>query len=189
MNPITHAFMGWCLAEAVPGSGRREKAAIVLASLAPDLDGLGLPVELLTRDGSRPLLWWSEYHHVLGHNLLFAVAVSVTCAAIATKQRLVVALMAFAAVHLHLLGDVVGSGGPDGYAWPISYLYPLSDDPRLAWSGQWALNAWPNIAITIAMLIATFVLAWRRGYSPVMMLSQRADAAFIENLYLRVPRR
>ncbi|MGZ8812133.1 MAG: hypothetical protein ACXW29_13415, partial [Thermoanaerobaculia bacterium] len=61
------------MADSVPKIGDRERAAIVIASVAPDLDGFGLLFELATRDTARPLLWWSEYHHALGHNLLLAV--------------------------------------------------------------------------------------------------------------------
>lgn len=188
MNPITHALVGWCLAEAVPRIGGRERTAIVLAGIAPDLDGFGLPVELATRETDRPLLWWSEYHHVLGHNLLFAVVVAVIAGAVSRSRKLTVGIMAFLAVHLHLLGDLAGSRGPDGYEWPIPYFYPFSDQPQLVWSGQWALNAWPNFAITILLLVATFVLAWSRGYSPVSLFSRRADSAFVGSLRARFPR-
>jgi inner membrane protein len=158
-------------------------------SSCPDLDGFGLPVELTTRDTATPLLWWSEYHHVLGHNLLFAVVVSVICAVISRSRRILVGVLAFVAVHLHLLGDLAGSRGPDGYEWPIQYFYPFTDQPQFVWSGQWELNAWPNFAITIVLLIATFALAWSNGDSPVGLISERADAAFIETLRRRFPRR
>lgn len=179
MNPITHLLTGWCLAETVPGLGRREKALITAAAVIPDLDGLGMIAELATRNSSDPLLWWTEYHHVLAHNLPFAVLVMVAAAFVARTRRLVTAALAFVAVHLHLLGDLVGSRGPDDYQWPIPYLYPFSSDPQLSWSGQWYLNAWPNIAINTALVIVTIVLAWRRGYSVVSLLSTRADRAFI----------
>jgi hypothetical protein len=40
--------------------------------VAPDLDGLGIIPELLTRNTSHPLLWFSQYHHSL-HTLAFAL--------------------------------------------------------------------------------------------------------------------
>ena len=178
MNPITHALTGWCLAEAVPRLDRREKAIVTLAAMTPDLDGVGAIAEVATRDTGHPLLWWSEYHHLLAHNLLFAVIVGVVSAALA-RSRLVTGTLAFVAVHIHLLCDLAGSRGPDGYEWPIPYLYPFSMWPQLAWSGQWRLNAWPNFVITAILLLLTFVLAWRRGYSPVGLLSPGADRAFV----------
>ena len=77
MSPITHFFAGWLLASVSPTGRpttltRREKALIVAAAVAPDIDGLGIIPELLTRNTSHPLLWFSEYHHSL-HTLAFAL--------------------------------------------------------------------------------------------------------------------
>ena len=204
MNPITHALSGWCLAEAVwrtgtlacpdrqdclSSTGRRDRAVVVASAIAPDLDGFGMVPELLTRNSRDPLLWWTDYHHLLAHNLLFALVAAALGAMLASAHnRVKVALLAFAGVHLHLLGDVIGSRGPDGYQWPIPYLYPFSDSVSIAWDGQWVLNAWQNIAITIALLVATFALAWSRGYSPVGLFSRRADAAFVATLRRRLTR-
>lgn len=187
MNPITHGLTGWCLAETAPRLTNRQRGIVVLASLSPDLDGLGIVPELLTRNGQRPLLWWSEYHHLLGHNLAFACLVAALAGVAARTNRALTTLLAFVAVHLHFLGDLVGSRGPDGYEWPIPYLYPLPS-PELSWSGQWKLNSWQNILITLFLLGITFFLAWRRGYSPVGLFSARADRAFVAALRARFPR-
>ena len=40
----------------------------------------------------------------------------------------------------------------------------------------------------LASLVATLVLAWRNGYSPLEMVSQRADRAFVAALRQRFPR-
>lgn len=89
--------------------------------------------------------------------------------------------------HLHLLGDLVGARGPDGYQWPIPYLLSFSDAWQWTWQDQWALNAWPNFVITIAMLVVTLYLAWMRGYSPVEMASSAADRTFVGALRHRFP--
>lgn len=187
MNPITHALTGWCLAETTPRLTNRQRGIVVIASVAPDLDGVGIVPEFLTRNGPRPLLWWSEYHHLLAHNLAFACLVAAVAGVAARTNRALTALLAFVAVHLHFLEDIVGSRGPDGYEWPIPYLYPFRS-PELSWSGQWKLNAWPNIVITIVLLGVTFALAWRWGYSPVGLVSSRADRAFVAALRARFPR-
>ena len=186
MNVITHALSGWCLAETMPRLEWRDRAIVVASAVAPDVDGLGMIPELLTRDSREPLLWWTEYHHVLAHNLLFALVLATAAFALA-RHHVRTALLAFAAVHLHLLGDVLGSRGPDGYQWPIPYFAP-SHSFVITWDGQWTLNAWQNFAITVALLAITFVLAWSRGYSPVGLFSHRADAAFVGTLRARVPR-
>ena len=77
MSPVTHFFAGWLLASVSPTGRpttltRREKALVVAAAVAPDIDGLGIVPELLTRNTSHPLLWFSEYHHSL-HTLAFAL--------------------------------------------------------------------------------------------------------------------
>ena len=96
------------------------------------------------------------------------------------------ALLALTAFHLHLLGDLVGSRGPDGYQWPISYLFPFSTAWRLTWSGQWTLNAWPNMLLTLLVLAFTLYLALRYGRSPLEIVSPEADRAFVAKLRRRL---
>jgi inner membrane protein len=184
MNPIEHLLIGWCIASIAPSLDRRDRALVTAAAVIPDLDGLGMLVELPTRNTSHPLLWWSEYHHLLAHNL--GAAIIVTLAAFAlSHRRWLTASLACLAFHSHILGDLVGARGPDGYQWPIPYLLPFSRTPELVWNGQWALNAWQNFVITGAALTITLVLAYRRGTSPVGLLSPGADQRFVETLRAR----
>ncbi len=193
MNPVTHYLVGWTLANAAGSASaaesdreaRRERTVIALAGIIPDIDGLGIVPEFLTRNTSTPLMWFSEYHHML-HNLTFAVAVAVAAYFIAARKW-TVALLAFVSFHLHLLGDLIGARGPDGAQWEIPYLSPFTDSVQLAWKGQWYLNAWPNFVITGALLALMFYWAWRRGFSPLEMVSRKADAAFTATLRHRFP--
>src|SRR3954468_7702977 len=121
MSPVTHFFTGWVLANCA-GLQRKDRALVTLSCVVPDVDGLGIVPEILTANSSHPLLWFSLYHHSL-HTLVFAVVVSALAAALA-KRRWITALIAFLSFHLHLLEDVLGSRGPDGYQWPIPYLKP-----------------------------------------------------------------
>jgi len=181
----THLLAGWMVANARE-LDRRDRALVTLAGVAPDLDGFGYPVQALTRHADHPLLWYRDYHHVLGHNLVFAAIVASACAALA-HRRPAAAALAFLSFHLHLLCDVIGSRGPDGDQWPVPYLWPFVRDLAWTWSGQWRLDAWPNFAITIALIAATLLLAARRGYSPVGILSERADRAFVQAVRRRLP--
>lgn len=185
MHVGTHFFAAWMLA-APPALSRREQALICFAGVAPDLDGLGIIAEMLTANSARTLAWYSEYHHVLGHNLLFAVLVALAAAALA-RRRALTALLAFAAFHLHLLGDLLGSRGADGYQWPIPYLWPFSNAVQAAWQGQWMLGAWQNTAITVVLVLAAVWLAWRLCRSPMGIFSERADAGFVRTLRNRFP--
>ena len=152
MNPMTHFLAGWLLANS-DGLAPRERAAVVIASIVPDLDGVGIIAEKLSAASGRPLFWWSDYHHVFGHNLLFGIIVAAVV--FMTTRRYLAGILAFVAFHLHLLGDILGARGPDGYNWPINYLYPISGAWKIAWKGQWAFNAWPTFVITASLLAMT----------------------------------
>jgi inner membrane protein len=173
---------GWVLANSA-SLGRRDRALVTLASVVPDLDGLGIVVDLVTRHTQHPTDWFATYHHSL-HILVFAVVVTGISFLISTR-RWATATLVFVSFHLHLFEDLVGSRGPDGYQWPIPYLTPFSKAADLTWRGQWALNAWPNFAITMGLLLLTFYLAWVRGFSPLEMISSEADAVFVRALRKR----
>lgn len=193
MSPVTHFFAGWLIAGGTSLS-RREKALIVGAGLAPDLDGLGAIPEFLTRNSAHPLPWFSLYHHSL-HTLAFALACASLAWLFSTAANFTfgpkilgrprpaypwkTAFLALLSFHLHLLCDLIGSRGPDGYQWPIPYLAPFSNAFQLGWQGQWALNAWPNFVVTILLLLATFWLAKRYASSPLEFVSEKANSAFI----------
>lgn len=217
MSPLTHFIAGWLLASVSPTGRptvltRREKALVVAAAVAPDLDGIGIVPELLTRNTSHPLLWFSQYHHTL-HTLAFSLVCTLAAFLIAgplarhssgspkmvlqknaTKSDRAVpthpaltALLVFLSFHLHLLCDLIGARGPDGDQWPIPYLKPFSNSIQLTWHGQWALNGWQNFVITGIFLLATLWLAWKYASSPLELVSQPANQALIQTLRQRFP--
>jgi inner membrane protein len=208
MSPVTHFFTGWLLASASPALTKREKILVVTAAVVPDIDGFGLVPELLTRNSAHPLLWFSLYHHSL-HNLAFALFCTVVAFFIASRpnatnhnhpastqpssthasstQPWLTAGLVFISFHLHLLCDLLGARGPDGYQWPIPYLKPFSNALEFSWHGQWALNGWQNFLFTGLLLVTTFWLAWKNGSSPVELFSPSANQAFIHTLRQRLP--
>jgi inner membrane protein len=125
--------------------------------------------------------WYERFHHLLLHGIPGALLCTAlfTCFA---SERWRAAVLIFVSYHLHLLGSR-GSGVTD--IWPIHYLAPLSNDLTFAWSGQWTLSGWQNTTLTVALMSYAFVLAVRRGYSPVGLFSARGDAAFVETLRRR----
>jgi inner membrane protein len=184
MSPITHFLTGWVVANCAK-LDRRDRALVTWACVVPDVDGFGVIADFLTHNRPHPLDWFSLYHHRL-HTLLFSLLVALF-SYIWAEQKWKTALLALISFNVHLLQDLVGSRGPDGYQWPIPYLYPFSNRVQLYWRGQWALNAWPNLAITLALLLASFWLAWRRGFSPLEMISAKADSNFVAALRRRFP--
>jgi inner membrane protein len=184
MSPVTHFLTGWVFANCAK-LDRRDRAIVSIACVAPDVDGLGIIPELLTRNSAHPLLWFTLYHHSL-HTLAFAIVVAVLAFTLAARWK--TSLLALLSFHLHLFEDILGSRGPDGYQWPIPYLAPFSSSVQLVWRGQWGLNAWQNVAITLVLLFVTLWLAWWRGFSPLEMISTRTDHAFVSALRHRFPR-
>ena len=208
MSPVTHFLAGWLLASIrskdTPLLTRREKALVVAAAVAPDLDGLGIIPELLTRNSSHPLLWFSRYHHSL-HNLGFALLCTAAAFLIANQSNFafgpairgrripthpwLTAALVFLSFHLHLLCDLLGSRGPDGDQWPIPYLAPFSNALQLTWQHQWALNGWQNFSFTLLLLIVTLLIAWKFASSPLELFSGQANHSFVQVLRRRVSSR
>lgn len=180
MNPVSHLLISWVVADTA-GLTRRDRVLVTLAGVAPDIDGLGIIAEILTEKTTAPLLWWSKYHHVVCHNIGFGLVVLAVAASFSLmKWR--TAFFTLLAFHLHLFCDFIGSRGPDGYQWPIPYLFPFSDRWQLTWESQWELNAWPNLLLTALILAATIYFSWKKGYSPIEIFSKRADTTFVSIL-------
>jgi inner membrane protein len=183
MSPATHFLTGWVLANAA-ALNRRDRALVTLAAVVPDVDGLGIVAEILTRHSSHPLFWFSQYHHAL-HTLPFALFVC-ACAFFMSNRRWMSAALTLVAFHLHLFEDLLGSRGPDGSIWSIPYLFPFSGRWIWTWEGQWKLNAWPNMALTIALLCVTGWMAVQRGFSPLSLFSPKADLSVVAALRRRL---
>ena len=180
MNPITHFLAGWAVAN-VADLNHRERLAVTIAGVIPDIDAAGILVEKLTLESETPLLWWTDYHHVLTHNIGFCIVVCAMVFAVSRKKYTAMGLAALS-FHLHLLGDIIGARGPEGYPWPIPYLLPFSNAWQITWEGQWEINAWPNVLITLTLLATAFYFAWKRGFSFLSFLSATADRIFVDTL-------
>lgn len=183
MNPVTHFLTGWVIANA-DDLDRRDRGIVTLASVIPDVDGLGILTNLVSKDQETGLYLYGQYHHVLAHNLFSGLLITATAYAL-SKKKWLTAFLAFFSFHLHLMGDILSGRGSDGTIWSIPYLYPAYPDFHVRWSGQWELNAWPNVVITAALLLLTLYLAWKKGYSPVGIISANADLVFVDALRKR----
>ena len=180
MSPVTHLLLSWSIANTCRIS-RRERALVTIAGIVPDFDGAGLVFDLFHHHLGQQSSLWDKYHHVLGHNIGFGLFLCLLTFAFSIR-RWVTSLLVFLSFHVHLLGDLLGSKGPDGYQWPIPYLLPFSDAWQWIWVDQWQLNAWPNFAVTFVTGFILFYLAWKRGVSPLEIVSIEANDTFVTAL-------
>ena len=182
MNPITHFLVGWVGLERLQAS-RRDKALVVLAGLAPDLDGLGLVPDFATRVLQLPVTdYYLRFHRMYGHGLPAALIFAALAGTLGVR-RFRVAWCAFVSVHLHFLCDLVGSrGGDPEDIWAIYYFAPFTTAVELSWSGQWPLVGWQNTLISAVLLWIVMLRAAALGYSPLGLVRQPADAVFVATL-------
>jgi hypothetical protein len=182
MSPITHFLASWAVAEACT-TDERERLWICLAGVAPDVDGLGIAVDLTNEMLARqPTQLYQTYHHFLFHGL-FGALVTVAIARAFGVRRLWALLLVFLSFHLHLICDFVGARSPERCdVWVIRYLGPFTYKWTFWWSHQWPLNGWQNFLITIALLVWTFARAIRNGASPVSLFSQKCDSILVGTL-------
>jgi hypothetical protein len=178
MSPLTHFLLGWTVAGTDTSLTPRERAAITLAGVVPDVDGMGVIWDLVSRSGN--FEFYQRYHHVFGHNLFFGLLVAACGLLFGVRKRLVAVLM-LVSFHLHLLGDILGARGFGDDFWAVPYFWPLSGH-EYVWSGQWPLNGWQNFVVTGVLLAVMFYWAGKRGHSPLEMVSSQVDQAFVRTL-------
>ena len=140
----------------------------MVASVAPDVDGLSL---LFGLDA------YGTYHHLLAHNLLFGVVVTLASARWVGLRPLALIFLAFLS---HLVGDYFGSG-PGWGLWP--YL-PFSDRFYLA-DFAWDIVSWQNTLITLVAMAITLWVAINKGRTPLEFVHAGLERAVVDTLQLR----
>ena len=186
MNPITHFFASWCLANSAD-IDQRDRFLVTIAGVIPDVDGLGAIAYLVTKDSAAPSRLYHDYHHILCHNILAAIVFTTIVVLLFAHKKKVTAMLVFLSYHIHLLCDILGSSGPDGHQWPIPYFLPFSDKVQLTWAGQWRLASWQNSLITVALMLVGFALARKKGFSFLEIFSKKADEALVYTVRTRFP--
>jgi hypothetical protein len=179
MSPLTHLLASWIVA-AKTTDNLRDRRLITLAGVAPDIDGLGLILDIATgRFAKGNDYYYPQYHHWLTHGLPAAIGLSVLFAVFA-RRRLHVLALTFLTFHLHLFCDLLGSRGPDKTDfWPIYYFGPILQHPMWIWRHQWRLDGWQNTVITLILLFASFWMATDMGESFIAIFNRRADKIFV----------
>jgi len=169
MHMQTHLMAGWCVAN-LPRLSRRDRLLCMLVSVLPDLDGLGSIV-------SQNAYW--EYHHKLGHNFVFGLALTLGFA-LFSSRRVKSGILYLAAFHLHLLLDLFGSG----IGWRIHYLWPFSP-VGLKSSYAWEFYSWQNISAAGLFLLWVLVIAIRHGRTPLEAIMPSLDRQLVDFLRRR----
>jgi hypothetical protein len=85
MHVVTHLLIGWTVAEHTTKSPR-DRALIAWASVAPDLDGLGLIVDVAAPLFDWTVQWYDRFRHVLLHGLPGAVVITALMTWFARKR-------------------------------------------------------------------------------------------------------
>ena len=168
MNTLHHLLYASAFASATSRS-RRERRWLMLAAIAPDIDGV--------------LFWdenlWDHTHHTVGHNVFFAGAMVGAAALIARRDRRarLMALTAFSVLVIHYCLDLAISG-----LWPMRPFWPFSmfdlnlgnfvtDSTKLDWILRVPVQ-WTLVVIAFALTIHT----WRRhGRSALELISANLD--------------
>lgn len=185
MNVITHLLVDWTIAAPTQKS-RRDRALVAWAGVAPDLDGLGIVVDFATRVlHLAETNYYQDFHRLYGHGLPAALVIAAAAAALAGR-RASVFVWSLVAVHLHFLGDILGSRGTEVEdIWPILYLAPVSHAWIFEWAGQWPLTSWQNTTITLALIFVALALALSYRVTPCELFSPRADRKVVDALLAR----
>ena len=145
---LTHIGLAWIVASLGRRSAR-DRWLITLAGVLPDFDGVGF--------------LWSEdayvaAHRAVGHGLVFVVVwIALTLAY--AERRGSAAVLVLVGFHLHLLLDLVGTGG-----LPIRYFWPFSER-GWSYAGRWTLASWPNAVVMILTLLGVLWVGWRTSRS------------------------
>lgn len=184
MSPITHFMGSWLVASATMDNPR-DRRLVTLAGIIPDADGLGIIVDVLKSlvTGQEPAFtYYQRFHHLWLHGWPGALLVAVLLASLG-RQRLRVGFWCLVVFHLHLLCDLAGSRGPSpADLWPICYGEPLFRLPIWFWKGQWKLDGWQNLSLSLILLALMLWLATKQGRSFVEIFSGRWDAVFVGTL-------
>lgn len=168
---MTHALIGWAIAHVGP-TDRTTRLWCVIASVIPDVDGLGLLLGPQT--GA-----YERFHHALAHNLVFGAFVTVVAARWLGRRPLPL-LLVFLAFASHLIGDYFGSGP----GWPLWPYWPLSDREYLN-ARAWPFVSWQNNVVGFTMVAIGLLIAFHRGRTPLEFVHEGLERSVVDALELR----
>jgi len=166
MHPPTHIMSGWCIGNLFPFTPR-QRLFCMIAATAADVDGVG---KIISED------LYFKYHHILGHNLTFAILGSTILAAFSIR-RVLSWIVYLALFHLHIFMDLWGSGKD----WPIAYWWPFKTAPEYWLSNPygWDFYSWQNILAAFLFLCWTIWIGYKRRRTPLEVLMPSLDRRLV----------
>jgi len=161
-----HVMSGWVVGNYLKINARERFFCMIAASIL-DIDGLGI---LISQEA------YFDYHHILGHNILFGVIVSLVLS-IFSSHKMKCFILYLALFHLHVLMDLFGSGE----CWTIAYFRPFSNY-ELYSNINWALYSWQNMLANVLLLIWTIALIISKQRSPLEYIMPSLDKKWNEKI-------
>ena len=184
MSPSAHFIASWLVASATTDNARDRKL-VTLAGVLPDLDGLGMAVDIVggwITGNQNAFEYYHRYHHYLTHGWPGALVITAALVWFA-RRKARTALLCLLTFHLHLLCDLIGSRGSDpADLWPILYGKPFFRTPVWVWHGQWPLYGWQNSLIFLALLLLALWVSAKKGFSFLEFFGRRIDSTFVKVL-------
>ena len=166
MTPPSHLLSGWCIANLADFTSRERFICMIIA-IIPDLDGLGL---IISQEA------YLNYHHMVGHNLIFGLLISVLLCLLSEK-KLKVFVLYISMFHVHLFMDYLGSGTE----WTIVYFWPISNW-YLYNSYGWELNSWQNSIITLFLIGFTLLIVAFKRRTPIEFIFPKLEKRIFDNI-------
>jgi membrane-bound metal-dependent hydrolase YbcI (DUF457 family) len=166
MHFEAHAASGWLLAE-IAGGSKRLRGTILAASVLPDLDAL-------TR------LWgpaaYIKYHHVLTHNILFAILMAFAAFLFCKTERIKAAIFTLVAFAIHYFGDFF-------FTWfELQPFWPFSDQTFLSPYAIRLSHPFNTILIYLGFL-TVISLGFIMKRTPIELISPKLDERIVNLIF------
>ena len=169
MHLEEHFLIGWHISQ-FSGLDRRERIAISMCSIIPDIDAL-------------PRLagqqWYNYAHHTFGHCILFGLLIMAAAFYWGGENKHRFSLFCGLSFIAHLGADLIGT------RWALYLYWPFASTPVMSSYGWW-LGAWQNRAVLLGLLLLAIPSMLYFRHSPLEMLNSKLDrmatAYFVKDL-------
>jgi len=167
MHFEAHAGLGWIIGQ-TGQINRKLRGLVLIAAVIPDLDAI-------TYLGGA--VFYTRYHHVIFHNLLFFVVYSVFSAYLCRENRLKALIYTQLALWLHFFGDYFFT------LYPQQLFFPFSSKEFLYQGAVW-LGHPINTLFAYGSYVVFIMVAFIFKRTPIELFSVNLDQRIV-NLFFR----